>query len=85
MPGADRAAHQLGFGHPGSISFAVMPGDDDVVILGNPTLKLLEIDVYDSLGHAHGNARPSPVSTMRRTGSVAESPSSSTLYSNERA
>ena len=31
-------------------SFAVMPGDDDVVILGNPTLKLLGIDVYDSLG-----------------------------------
>ena len=26
-------------------SFAVMPGDDDVVILGNPTLKLLGIDV----------------------------------------
>ena len=31
-------------------SFAVMPGDDDVVILGNPTLKALGIDVYDSLG-----------------------------------
>ena len=31
-------------------SFAVMPGDDDVVIFGNPTLKLLGIDVYDSLG-----------------------------------
>ena len=31
-------------------SFAVMPGDDDVVILGNPTMKALGIDVYDSLG-----------------------------------
>ena len=31
-------------------SFAVMPGDDNVVILGNPTLKLLGIDVDDSLG-----------------------------------
>ena len=31
-------------------SFAVMPGDDDVAILGNPTLKVLGIDVYDSLG-----------------------------------
>ena len=31
-------------------SFAVMPGDDDVLILGNPTLKALGIDVYDSLG-----------------------------------
>lgn len=31
-------------------SFAVMPGDDDVVILGNPTLKALGIDVYESLG-----------------------------------
>ena len=31
-------------------SFAVMPGDDDVIILGNPTLKALGIDVYDSLG-----------------------------------
>ena len=30
--------------------FAVMPGDVDVVIVGNPTLKLLGIDVYDSLG-----------------------------------
>ena len=27
-----------------------MPGDVDVVIVGNPTLKLLGIDVYDSLG-----------------------------------
>ena len=31
-------------------SFAVMPGDDDVVILGNVTLTLLGIDVHDSLG-----------------------------------
>ena len=31
-------------------SFAVMPGDDDFVILGNPTLNLLGIDVYDGLG-----------------------------------
>ena len=31
-------------------SFAVMPGDDDGVMLGNPTLKALGIDVYDSLG-----------------------------------
>ena len=29
--------------------FAVMPGDDDVVILGNPTLRLLGINVYDTL------------------------------------
>ena len=36
-------------------SFAVMPGDDDVVILGNPTLKLLGIDVYGA--HA-GTCRP---------------------------
>ena len=27
-----------------------MPADDDVVILGKPTSKLLGIDVYDSLG-----------------------------------
>ena len=31
-------------------SFAVMSGDDDVVILDNPTLKLLGSDVYDILG-----------------------------------
>lgn len=31
-------------------SFVVMPGDDDVVMLGNLTLKALGIDVYDSLG-----------------------------------
>ena len=31
-------------------SFAVMPGDEDVFIFGNPTLKLLGIDVYDILG-----------------------------------
>lgn len=30
-------------------SFAVMPGDDDVVILGNPTLKASGIDFYESL------------------------------------
>ena len=38
-------------------SFAVMPGDDDVVILGNPTLKLWGIDVYDSLGTRAGTCR----------------------------
>ena len=31
-------------------SFAVVPGDDDVVIIGNPTLKLSGIEVCDSLG-----------------------------------
>ena len=34
-------------------------------------------------GRAHGNARPSPVSTPRRTGSVTESPSVSTLCSSK--
>ena len=53
-------------------SFAVMPGDDDVVILGNPTLKLLGIDVDDSLG-ARGNVPPLPVSTPQRTGNAAAS------------
>ena len=33
-----------------SFSFAVMPGDDDIVILGNSTLKLPSIDVYDCFG-----------------------------------
>ena len=37
-----------------AFSFAVMPRDDDVVILGNPTSELLGIVVYDSLG---ANAR----------------------------
>ena len=32
------------------VTFAVMPGGDDVVILGNPTVQLLGIDDYDSLG-----------------------------------
>lgn len=31
-------------------SFAVMSGTDDVVIMGNPTLKALGIDIFDSLG-----------------------------------
>ncbi|CAB1096113.1 unnamed protein product [Ectocarpus sp. CCAP 1310/34] len=31
-------------------SLAVMTGNDEVVILGNPTLKALGIDVYESLG-----------------------------------
>lgn len=31
-------------------SFAVTPGTGDVVTLGNPPLKVLGIDVYDSLG-----------------------------------
>ena len=35
-------------------SFAVMPGDDDVVILGNPTVKLQDIDDYDSCGRRAG-------------------------------
>ena len=38
--------------------FAVMPGDDEVVNLGNPTLKLLGIDVYDSLGARAGTCGP---------------------------
>ena len=43
---------------------AVIPGDDDVVILGNPTLKLLGIDVYDSLGaRAREHAAPTGVDT----------------------
>ena len=37
-----------------------MPGDDDVVIRGNPTLKLLGIHVYDSLG---ARAAPTGVDT----------------------
>ena len=41
-------------------SFVVMPGDDDVVIRGNPTLKLLGIHVYDSLG---ARAAPTGVDT----------------------
>ena len=32
-----------------TFSFAVVPADDDDVILGNPTLKLLAIDVYDRI------------------------------------
>ncbi|CAN0155463.1 unnamed protein product [Scytosiphon promiscuus] len=31
-------------------SFAVMPGNDDAVSIGGPTLKMLDIDVDDSLG-----------------------------------
>ena len=58
MPGADCSAHQLGFSHHGSVFFAVMPGDDDVFILGNPTLKLLGIDVYGSLGARAETCRP---------------------------
>ena len=30
-------------------SFAIVLGDDDVIIFSNPTLKLLGIDVSDSL------------------------------------
>lgn len=31
-------------------SFAVMPGNDNVVIIGSPKLPTLGIDMYDSLG-----------------------------------
>ena len=50
MTVAHHAADQLGFGRPRSVSFRCYAGDDDVVILGKPTLKLLGIDVYDSFG-----------------------------------
>lgn len=30
-------------------SFAVMPGTEEVVILGNPTVKVLGIDAYEAL------------------------------------
>ena len=66
-------------------SFAVMPRDDDVVILGNPTLKLLGTDAYDSWGRARGNVPPSPVSTPQRTGNAAASLLVSTLCSSSRA
>ena len=32
------------------VSYAVLPGKEDVVILGSPTLAALGINVYDSLG-----------------------------------
>ena len=32
------------------VSYAVLPGKTEVVILGNPTLATLGINVYDSLG-----------------------------------
>lgn len=32
------------------LSFAVIPGNDDVMIIGNPTLKMLGIEVNDSFG-----------------------------------
>ena len=48
----------------GPFSFAVMPGDDDVVILGNPTLKLLGIIYYDSfVARARERAPPKGVDT----------------------
>ena len=50
MTVAHHAADQLGFGRPRSVFFRCYAGDDDVVILGKPTLKLLGIDVSDSLG-----------------------------------
>lgn len=37
-------------------SFAVMPGTNDVISLGNPILKVLGIDIYDRLGECHRNA-----------------------------
>lgn len=33
----------------GPFSSAAMPDDDDIVILGNPTLQMLGMDIYESL------------------------------------
>ena len=45
-------------------AFGVMPVDDDVVILGKPGLKLLGIDVCDSLGaHAQKHAALTGIET----------------------
>ena len=41
----------------GPFSFAVMPRDHDVVILGNAMFKLLSIDVYDRLGALRAGTR----------------------------
>ena len=65
--------------------YDVMPGDDDVIILGNPTLKLLGIDIGDSLGaRARERAALTGVEP-RHAGGVAESPSVSMLCRSKRA
>lgn len=49
MPGTDRIIHTPagGVGYPGSVCFRRHAGgDDDVVSLGNPSLKLLGFDVH---------------------------------------
>ena len=66
--------------------FAIIPGDQDVVILGNPTMKLLGIVVYDSFAGARTGTRGPH--RCRHRGVPAVSPSHrqvSTLCSSNRA
>ena len=66
--------------------FAIIPGDQDVVILGNPTMKLLRIVVYDSFAGARTGTRGPH--RCRHRGVPAVSPSHrqvSTLCSSNRA
>ena len=37
------------------VSYAVLPGKEDVVILGNPTLATLVINVQDNLANARAS------------------------------
>ena len=50
MPRENSFTHNVGTGGDGSSLHAVLPGKEDVVILGSPTYAALGTNVYDSLG-----------------------------------
>lgn len=50
------------------ISFTVMPGDDDLVIVGNHTFKMLGVDIHDCMGeHARVGRETKIMALIRRT------------------
>ena len=50
MPRENNLTHNVAIGGMDPVSYAVLSGKEDVVILGSPTVAALGINVYDSLG-----------------------------------
>ena len=49
MPRENSFTHSVGTGGMDPVSYAVLPGKEDVVSLGSPTLAALGYNVYENL------------------------------------
>ena len=85
MPGAGCSAHQLGFGHHGSVFFCTHAGRRRCCHSRKSNFEAVGHRCLTVWGRARGNGPPSPVSTPQRTSNAAASLLVSTLCSSSRA